>query len=670
MLLFPLNKTFRARLIRQSSGWLIAVLLSCLAIAGCTTPIGVERVDPQIVYREQTRNVLAGGDLSESTRIVLTRWDLNDRFATDPQAALAALQAKVADGTAGSDEIFALAELSFQHARQTGQHSYYLAAAVYAFAFLFPDGIDPAPNPYDPRLRTASDLYNRALTAAFASADGTQVQLQGGEFALPFGKLRVAFDPASLIWAGRKLVDFVPIDEFKVYGLRNTYRQSGIGAPLAAGVVLPDPERGLQVAPRMKIPVTAVLRIADARRQLAAGTVDAVLEVHTPSDAESVRLGGQDVPLEIERTAALAYGLGDPEIWGRELRGFLIGDLLDKEPTRLVALGPYRPGRFPVVLIHGTASSAARWANTVNELLSDPRIREHFQFWAFSYDTGNPIPYSALLLREALRDAVAKVDPAGTDPALRRMVVIGYSQGGLLAKMLAVDSGTRFWDAFSRKPLDELNIPPETRDLARRTMFFEHSPFVSRVIFLATPQRGSYVAGFSVVQLISRLVRLPLTVARAMGDVLSNNADALRFDPNRTRIGNSVYGMTPGSLFITAVAPLPIAPGIAVHSIIAVQGDGPVETGDDGVVAYSSAHFQGADSELVVRSGHSIQSNPQMIIEVRRILLLHLKESCAAGVGCDDGPAAASVGRGTTAPTSWPAKAGHPRLAFVPQAKT
>src|SRR5208337_991824 len=332
------------------------------------------------------------------------------------------------------------------------------------------------------------------------------------------------------------------------------YRQADIGAPLAAGGVLLSPEQGFQVAPRMKVPVTAVLRIADARSRLATGDFDATLEIHTPSETETVRLGGQDVPLEIERTAALAYGLGDPQIWARELRGFLIGDLLDKAPTRLVALGPYLPGRFPVVLIHGTASSAGRWADMVNDLLSDPRIREHFEFWFFSYDTGNPIPYSALLLREALQDAVAKVDPTGKDPALRRMVVIGHSQGGLLAKMLVVDSGTRFWDVFSHKPLDALDLPAETRDLIRRAMFFEHSPFVSRVIFLATPQRGSYVAGFSVAQLIGRLLRLPLSVARAMTEVVTNNADVLRFDPEKTRTGNSVYGMTPGSPFITAVA--------------------------------------------------------------------------------------------------------------------
>ena len=642
---FPLIWARCTQLIPRGSGWLAAALLCGLAIAGCTTPVSVERVDPRVAYQEQTRNVLSGGDLSESSRIVLTRWGLNRRFATDPEASLAVLQAKIADGTAGDDETFALAEMSFQHAESTGNHAYYLAASVYAYAFLFPGKADASPNPYDPRLRTAGDLYNRGLTLAFETADRSLVELHGGEFALPFGKLRVAFDPATLVWAGRRLVDFVPIGEFEVRGLRNTYRQAGIGAPLAASAVPFNPEQGFQVAPRVKVPVTAVLRFADVRRQLAAGDLDATLEVHTPSETETITLGGQDVPLEIERTATLAYGLGDPEIWGSELRGFLIGDLLDKAPTRLVALGPYRPGRFPVVLIHGTASSAGRWADMVNELLSDSQIREHFQFWFFSYDTGNPVPYSAMLLREALRDAVAKVDPSGRDPALRRMIVVGHSQGGLLAKMLVVDSGSNLWDAFSRKPLDDLSLPVETRDLARRIMFFEHSPFVSRIIFLATPQRGSFVAGFSVTQLIGRLIRLPLSLAQTIGNVLTTNADALAFDPTKTRIGNSVSGMTPGSPFITALAALPIAPGVAAHSIVSVNGNGPVESSDDGVVEYSSAHLPEAVSELVVRSGHSNQSNPQTIAEVRRILLLHLKESCGTGVGCGDGAAAALVGR-------------------------
>jgi len=75
-----------------------------------------------------------------------------------------------------------------------------------------------------------------------------------------------------------------------------------------------------------------------------------------------------------------------------------------------------------------------------------PNTRQWFQpivLWFFTYDTGNPVLYSAALLREALRDAVRKLDPAGADPALSEMVVIGHSQGGLLTKAMAVDTGDR-----------------------------------------------------------------------------------------------------------------------------------------------------------------------------------------------------------------------------------
>ena len=58
---------------------------------------------------------------------------------------------------------------------------------------------------------------------------------------------------------------------------------------------------------------------------------------------------------------------------------------------------------------------------------------------------------------------------------------------------------------------------------------------------------------------------------------------------------------------------------------------GPIRHGDDGVVKYESAHIDGAESELVVRSGHSTQSNPVTIEEVRRILLAQLGALCPAG---------------------------------------
>jgi len=70
----------------------------------------------------------------------------------------------------------------------------------------------------------------------------------------------------------------------------------------------------------------------------------------------------------------------------------------------------------------------------------------------------------------------------------------------------------------------------------------------------------------------------------------------------------------------------PIANGVKIHSIISVKGDGPFEKGDDGVVRYTSAHIEGVEFELVVRSGHSCQSDQRTIEEVRRILNEHAGE--------------------------------------------
>jgi hypothetical protein len=82
--------------------------------------------------------------------------------------------------------------------------------------------------------------------------------------------------------------------------------------------------------------------------------------------------------------------------------------------------------------------------------------------------------------------------------------------------------------------------------------------------------------------------------------------------------------MSPRHHFIRALQEIPVAPSITVNSIVAVEGDGPIEQGDDGVVQYSSAHIEPVESELVVKSSHSTQGNPHTIEEVRRILRLYV----------------------------------------------
>ena len=205
--------------------------------------------------------------------------------------------------------------------------------------------------------------------------------------------------------------------------------------------------------------------------------------------------------------------------------------------------------------------------------------------------------------------------------------MIGHSQGGLLTKLTVVDPQWTLWDGFSREPLEDIDVSEETRDLLRRAFVFKPLPYVKRVVFISTPHRGSYAAANWLARQLRRFVTLPGHVVGATSDLVTQNEDTLNL---RFRTGRftSVDDMTPGSFLMTTLAPIPLSSGVAAHSIIAVKAEGPKEEGTDGVVAYTSAHLDDVDSELVVRSGHSTQSHPHTIEEVRRILLLHADAQC------------------------------------------
>ena len=137
--------------------------------------------------------------------------------------------------------------------------------------------------------------------------------------------------------------------------------------------------------------------------------------------------------------------------------------------------------------------------------------------------------------------------------------------------------------------------------------------------------------------LTRQLLTLPFALTGVAADVNRN--------PGAAKVGfvpTAVDNMSPGHPFILGLQAIPVVPSVTVNSIIAVEGDGPVEQGDDGVVKYSAAHIEPVESELVVKSSHSTQGNPHTIEEVRRILLLHAGVKTGA-VPRRDGPMTSPV---------------------------
>ena len=82
--------------------------------------------------------------------------------------------------------------------------------------------------------------------------------------------------------------------------------------------------------------------------------------------------------------------------------------------------------------------------------------------------------------------------------------------------------------------------------------------------------------------------------------------------------------MSPSHPFILTVSKIPVAPEVTAHSIIGLVPGESEESGGDGVVKFASAHIDGVESELVVPYPHSMQSTPEVVAEVERILHQHL----------------------------------------------
>jgi pimeloyl-ACP methyl ester carboxylesterase len=297
--------------------------------------------------------------------------------------------------------------------------------------------------------------------------------------------------------------------------------------------------------------------------------------------------------------------------------------LLHYEPTGLSLLRPYRRGRIPVVLVHGLWSSPWSWSTMVEALEADGALRERYQFWTFGYSTGDPILYSAGLLRRNLDEARRTLDPERTDAAFDRAVVVGHSMGGLLAKMMVQESGSRVWHLASDRPFEELTGEPEDRDLFRYTLFFKPRPEVRRVVFIATPHRGSHADRGGVERLGARLVRIEEPLRAAFARLVARNGPAFFSERVRGGLPTSIEELEWGSPALTALSELGLTAGVPAHSIIADPHDPPRAGGSDGLVPYESAHLDGVASEVLVSSGHLCQGHPAVIREVRRILAAH-----------------------------------------------
>jgi hypothetical protein len=125
------------------------------------------------------------------------------------------------------------------------------------------------------------------------------------------------------------------------------------------------------------------------------------------------------------------------------------------------------------------------------------------------------------------------------------------------------------------------------------------------------------------------LLSTPKTLMQKTAQVGRGARNILRPDLQTAFDGGqatSISGLSEKSPALQGLSKTSIDPGIPFHSIIGDQGLGNTPDSSDGVVAYHSSHVDGAQSELIVPADHTAHSHPQALLEIRRILRLHLEE--------------------------------------------
>ena len=412
------------------------------------------------------------------------------------------------------------------------------------------------------------------------------------------------------------------VEDVRVSGMQHVYHEGGLGVPLVAHrrvepSTSPDPLDRFH--PReLRIATTAVVSPVGGLKDRAWRRDTTTLALLDPFVDRTIRLGERELPVAADTTSPLAIQVSQGQLPTLEFTGLFDSDF--QRPgveAGLYLLRPYQPGKIPVVLVHGLFSSPRAYLQTMNELENDPEIDARYQFLVFLYPTGQPIPASALELRASLVRVRDALDPSHTDPSMDRMVLVGHSMGGLLSKMMVQDSGLALWDAAFRRPVKDLKASPETRKILDESLIFDPLPFVKRVVFIATPHRGSPIADQWFGRTIASLIRRTSEQAEISRELVALNGPDLIAPELRKMPLNAIGNLRTDSPILKALDQIPIDPKVPYHSIIPQIG-GVLTT--DGFFEYLSTHLGGAWSpELIVPGTHFSQKDPDVTEELRRI---------------------------------------------------
>ena len=611
-------------------------LCALVLLTGCAG-VKVSSIEPSEYLAQRRADVLTSGTLSAATRESL-RVIGSESKPCLAQADLCRQQIRQAIGLSDEQRLSALAELWTHEAiLRDKQHSgeaidAWMETARYAWAYLFFTAKDPVKRAFEDRQTQVRDYYNFAVQQAITGLFEARNQFSDG---LPNDLAHITgdqvrwqdwtltIDGADIGQASQRHLpqELLAASSLSFSGLRNTYRRDGFGAELVA-VFAPAAKDEQTAYAEARFPaITVILAFDGDTPEQVLRSQHATVRLYDPYRRDAIVLAHNTVPLAGNFTSGYGLWLARSNFSTQSLRT-LLGREHGITRPRIHLMQPYDPNRRVVVMLHGLASSPEAWINVANEVLGEETLRRNYQIWQVYYPTNAPIALNNRNIRDAIAQTLQHFDPAGTAVASQNITLVGHSMGGVLARLMVTDTKGSLVDSIATQMKLPASIKDQVQDELASLLEFAPVPQVSSAVFIAAPHRGTDFANHRLARWASNLITLPFSMVEGVAKATTNIEKALPQDGRAPlHIPNSIDNLSDRDPFVRATSQLPIAPGVRYYTIIGNNTpDVPLLQSSDGVVPYTSAHWQGAESELVIPSGHSVQETPPAIIELRRIL--------------------------------------------------
>ncbi|MFW6575765.1 alpha/beta hydrolase [Acinetobacter baumannii] len=503
----------------------------------------------------------------------------------------------------------------------------------YSYVYLFDSEESPFDRVFDHRQNQVRIFYNVALSKLMTTY---------------FNHLNTLHFPPLLKADGHEYhVDFdhaVDVQHIEVDTFRSSYnmnfsgfntvnRKDGLGAEFIVGrkehdvnhgfILDPDAFYAHQSNPNIHLPrFFPVTAIAYPKQKATADQVidGAELEIamFDPYRQDRLKVEGVDYPLTANYSAPYGlwlskYNLGAAGYWS----------LINKEANlimpHLYMLEPFNPNKKIIVFIHGLASSPEAWVSLTNDIMGDAELRQNYQVWQVFYSTNMPIFESRFQIYSLLNQAFQNV--AKDSYAAHDAVLVGHSMGGVISRLLVSDADV---SDLAMQKMNEAQLKRLKENPVIRERFqFKDLPYFKRVVFVSAPHHGTDYADRWFTQIARRIIRLPADFFIAV-EMRDEKNTKLR----KGLIENGASNLSRSSNFMQLTQAIQPSSNVVYHSIMGnINGTTDKSKMSDGIVPYQSSHLGGEQSELIIKGGHSIQTSPEAILELRRILRLHLKQS-------------------------------------------